>query len=230
MSTNTAPTKDIRINGIILRRTNYGEADRILNILTTQGKITAIAKSVRKAKSKLAGDIEMFSLIDFNIHLGRSEMGVVTGAKMLKYYGEIIKDFTKMELAGTILKKTSNAAENSDNPEFFNIVEQCLTGLNSSTNIELVESWFLLNLTKATGEDINLYRDTTGDKLTINSAYSWDVANDSFSKSEHGEYGTDEIKMLRLIMTTDLKTVKKIKVPTKMYSKLLNLARMATHM
>ena len=39
MSTNTAPTKDIRINGIILRRTNYGEADRILNFLTEKSQI-----------------------------------------------------------------------------------------------------------------------------------------------------------------------------------------------
>lgn len=51
------PNKDIRTLGIVLRRTNYGEADRILNILTPSGKITAIAKGVRKSRSKLAGRI-----------------------------------------------------------------------------------------------------------------------------------------------------------------------------
>ena len=54
--------------GIILKRTNYGEADRILNIITPQGKIAAIAKSARKERSKLAGGIEMFSLTDLTIH------------------------------------------------------------------------------------------------------------------------------------------------------------------
>ena len=171
----------------------------------------------------------MFSLIDFNIHLGRSEMGVVTSAKMLKYYGEIIKDFTRMELAGTILKRANKAAENSDNPEFFNIVEQCLAGLNRGTNTELAEGWFLLNLVKATGEEVNLYRDTDGDKLAIKSKYNWDIASESFAKNERGEYGADEIKMLRLMMTADLQTVQRVKIPAEMYSKLLNLSRIAAH-
>ena len=104
MSSNTIK-KDIRTLGYVLKRTNYGEADRILNLITPQGKISAIAKGVRKEKSKLAGGIEMFTLTDFNIHLGRGEFGVVTGVKMVKHYGEIVKDFSKMELAAMMLKK-----------------------------------------------------------------------------------------------------------------------------
>ena len=53
----------LRTEAIILRRTNYGEADRILNMLTPQhGKVSAIAKGVRKAKSKLAGGLELFAV------------------------------------------------------------------------------------------------------------------------------------------------------------------------
>ena len=51
---------EIKTLGFVLRRTNYGEADRILNLITPQGKISAIAKGVRKPKSKLAGGVEMF--------------------------------------------------------------------------------------------------------------------------------------------------------------------------
>ena len=46
---------------IILRRTNYGEADRIVTFLTPIGKIRAMVKGVRRSKSKLAGGIELFS-------------------------------------------------------------------------------------------------------------------------------------------------------------------------
>ena len=49
MSSNTIK-KDIRTLGYVLKRTNYGEADRILNLITPQGKISAIAKGVRKEK------------------------------------------------------------------------------------------------------------------------------------------------------------------------------------
>ena len=223
------PNKDIRTLGIVLRRTNYGEADRILNILTPSGKITAIAKGVRKSRSKLAGGIEMFSVIDFNIHTGRGEMGVVTSARMLRYYDEILKDFSRMETLGMILKKVGRAAESSDNPEYYKIVEECMDGLNDGFDVALVEEWFLLNLAKAMGEEVNLYRDVGGEKLMEDSRYNWDITSDAFVYSENGEFGANEIKMLRLLMTTDLKTIKRIKVPAEMYGVLLDLVRVATH-
>ena len=229
MSTNT-PIKDIRTMGVVLRRTNYGESDRILNVLTPDGKFTVIAKGVRKAKSKLAGGIEMFSLVDFNIHFGRGEMGIVTSAKMECFYGEILKDFERMELMGVILKRVGRAAESSDNPDYFSIVKQCLEGLNKKVNVELVEAWFLMNLLLATGEEINLYRDKDGEKLSAELRYDWDALNEAFVQNENGKYGADEIKLLRLMISTDLKTVQRVKVSDEMYDKVLDLARAAAHL
>ena len=224
------PIKDIRTMGIVLRRTNYGESDRILNILTPEGKCTAIAKGARKAKSKLAGSIEMFSLIDFNIHFGKGEMGVVTGAKMINYYHEILKDFKKVELAGMILKRTSRVADSSDNPDYYKIVKQCFEALNDDLNMELIESWFLLNLFLAGGEEVNLYRDTKGKKLSADLRYNWDALNEAFSENENGKYGANEIKFLRLICSTDLKTIRRVKVSEKMYAVTLDLVRPATQL
>lgn len=51
---------DLRTQAIVLRRTNYGESDRILNLLTPEGKVSVIARGVRKEKSRLAGSIELF--------------------------------------------------------------------------------------------------------------------------------------------------------------------------
>lgn len=134
-------SSDLRTLGYVLRRTNFGEADRILNLITPEGKISAIARGVRKEKSKLAGGIEMFSLIDINIHHGRGDLAVVTGAKMLKYHSNLVTDLAKMELAGMILKKISLAAEHTDNPEFFTIVDQTLSALQAGAASDLVEAW-----------------------------------------------------------------------------------------
>lgn len=220
--------KDIRTLGYVLKRTNYGEADRILNLITPQGKISAIAKGVRKEKSKLAGGIEMFTLTDFNIHLGRGEFGVVTGAKMVKHYGGIVKDFGKMELAAMMLKKVNRLAENSDNPEYFKILDQSLAGLNADGNVELVEAWFLMNLTKATGEEINLHRDINGEKLAIDARYFWDTMEGAFAENKQGEFGADEIKMLRLILAADLSVAKRVKLDSGMMSKIVQFARVAS--
>lgn len=214
--------------GYVLRRTNYAEADRILNLITPQGKIFAIAKGVRKEKSKLAGGIEMFTLSNYNIHLGRGEFGVITSAKMQKYYGNIIKNFTKMELAAMMLKKISRVAENSDNSEYFEIIDQSLASLDMGDDDELTESWFLMRLGKAAGEEINLYRDADGEKLNPELRYFWNIGENSFVLHDNGDFGVNEIKMLRLLLTTDLNVVKRVKITPEMLQKIVGFTKIAS--
>ena len=219
------PKKDFRTLGYVLRRTNYGEADRILNLITPNGKISAIAKAARKEKSKLAGGIEMFSLVDLNIHQGKSEFAIITGAKMVKYYSNILKDYDRMELGALFLKQISKVADSTDNEEYFKILDQCLAALDEGEKLELIEGWFWLNLCKAMGEEINLYRDDKGRKLSAEQRYDWDVGESAFSQNERGEYGADEIKMLRLMVTTSLKTIRKVKASADLLQKVLRLSR-----
>ncbi len=214
---------DVKTLAYVLRRTNYGEADRILNLITPNGKMSAIAKGVRKEKSKLAGGVEMFSLIELNVHRGKGEIGVVTSAKMLRYYNNIVSDLKKMELAALILRKVSLLAESSDNPEYFKIVDQSLACLDIDVDMEIVESWFWLNLLKASGEEINLYRDADGKKLLAESRYTWDAMATVFVENKNGDYDANDIKVLRLILTTDLKMVARIKNINEMMPKILRL-------
>ena len=58
-----------RTQAIVLRRTNYGEADRILKVITPQGQRSIMAKGVRREKSKLAGGIELFAISDMTLPL-----------------------------------------------------------------------------------------------------------------------------------------------------------------
>ena len=220
------PARDFRTLGIVLRRTNYGEADRILNIITPDGKISVIAKGARKEKSRLAGGIEMFSLTDLNIHQGKSDLGVVTGAKMVKYYQKILKDYERMELAAMILRKISMMAEQTDNSGFFIIVRQTLEELDDNAELTLVEGWFWLNLLRISGTEMNLYRDVAGAKLVEGARYNWDVMEEAFALDVEGEYGTDEIKLLRLAATMDLSAVRKIKTEVNLWNKVLSLVRL----
>lgn len=218
---------DIRVLGYVLRRTNYSEADRIINLITPMGKISAIAKGVRKEKSKLAGGIEMFTLSDYNIHCGKSELGVITSVRMVKHFGEIIKDLSKLEIAGNFLRQVNKYAEGSDSPDFFQIIDQCFNGLNDGANVEVIEGWFWLNLVKAHGGEINLYRDVHGEKLSADFNYNWDLGEEGFVQAEGGEYGANEIKMLRLMYVSELNVVKRIKADGDLVAKVLKLARIA---
>ncbi len=212
--------KDYKTLAYVTRRTNYGEADRILNLITPKGKVVAIAKGVRKEKSKLAGGIELFSKIELNLHEGKSDFAIVTSSRMIKYYGNILKDYSRMELAGLILKKINYLAEHSDNPEYYKIVDQCLGELNSDTDIRLIKNWFILNIKKTSGDEINLYRDTDGKRLAADIRYDWDVGQNAFANNLEGLYGANDIKLLRLMSSTDLKTIKRVKLSEELIKKM----------
>ena len=88
--------KQIVTRGIILSRTDFGEADRILTILThEQGKIRGIAKGVRKVKSKLAGGIELFSISQISFIQGKSDIYTLTSTRLEKHFGNIVHDIDR---------------------------------------------------------------------------------------------------------------------------------------
>ena len=217
--------KDLKTRAYVMRRTNFGEADRILNLITPVGKISALAKGVRKPKSKLAGGIEMFSLVEVNLHFGKGELAILTGAKMLAFCGEILKDLPRMELASEILKKISVISDSVDSAEHFEIVDECLFALNDGANIELVETWFLIRMAKAMGEQINLLTDADGDDLSLDARYNFDMIEMSFYKNPEGVYNANAIKLLRLLWAADLKTVRRVKDAKKYLPEILKIAK-----
>ena len=122
-----------------------------------------------------------------------------------------------MELAGEMMKKIDRAAENTETGEFFRIMDECFDALDVVSNTEIVEAWFELNLLKAMGEEINLYRDNNGERLEIEKRYEWDAMEKSFVLKEKGRYGADEIKILRLMVSSPLRVVMRVKgIETKM--------------
>lgn len=205
---------DLRTRALVLRRTNYSEADRILNLITPVGKISVMAKGIRKPKAKLAGAVEMFTLTEVNVHFGKSGangLATLTGAKMVRFYGEILKDFNRMEMATDFLKRISRASEMVDSHEHFEILDSSLFALNDGVSLNLTEAWFDLRLARAMGEQINLITDVNGEKLKPDSRYVWDFNEMAFFENARGNCDANFIKFLRLMWTADLATVRRVK-------------------
>ena len=69
----------LKTEAVVLRSIRYGEADRILHLYSeTRGRIGAIAKGVRKPKSRFGGRLEPFFRLDLVLHEGRGELLTVT--------------------------------------------------------------------------------------------------------------------------------------------------------
>src|SRR5579871_6108511 len=69
---------------IVLRSLRYSEADRILHLYTRErGRIGAIAKGIRKTKSRFGGRLEPLSHVELMLHEGSGELQTVTGAALI---------------------------------------------------------------------------------------------------------------------------------------------------
>ena len=194
-----------RTEAIILRRTNYGEADRILNLLTPErGKMSAIAKGVRKAKSKLAGGLELFATCDVTLLSGRSDMLTVSSARLVRFYGNILKEYDRMQLAYELVKMINRAAETVGEPELYYLLRDGLAYLDEmSVDHRIVELWFRLRFASSLGVGLNLAATAGGQRLEADRRYNFDFGDMAFAAHPSGKFGAGHIKLLRLAQAKD---------------------------
>jgi DNA repair protein RecO (recombination protein O) len=73
-----------RAQGIVLRGIRLGEADRIVTFYTqAHGRVRAVAKGIRKSKSRFGGRLDAFTHVDLQLYKGRSDLDIVTQAEIL---------------------------------------------------------------------------------------------------------------------------------------------------
>lgn len=192
--------KQLTTVGIILNRTDYGEADRILTLLTPDyGKLTLLAKGVRRVKSKMAGGIELFSISQLGFIKGRGDIGTLTSTRLAKHYGRIVSDLDRTMTAYEMIKRLDKATEEVVEREFFDVLQQTLEALDDTDiPLPIIQLWFGMRLLELGGRSPNLMSDENGKKLAPGRRYGFSTEHMSFQISSTGRYTSDHIKMLRL--------------------------------
>jgi DNA repair protein RecO (recombination protein O) len=96
-----------RDDGVVLRTQKLGEADRIITLLTRHnGRVRAVAKGIRRTKSRFGARLEPFTHVDVMIHAGRS-LDVITQAEAIRAYGTpLVTDYPRYT-AGTAMLETA---------------------------------------------------------------------------------------------------------------------------
>lgn len=200
-----------RTRAIVLRRTNYGEADRVLKLLTPDGQASVMARGVRREKSKLAGGIELFAVSDITIHTGKGELGILTSARLETFFGHILEDYDRLQFGYEAINAVSKASDMINEPGWFEILEQVYMGLDRlDLPLQLVQAWFYLRYAEMTGYGLSLERDVAGNKLVADKQYMYDVSEKGLRPSEQGDITADHIKYLRLMEVKPLLTVAQI--------------------
>lgn len=200
--------RTLRTRAIVLRRTNYGEADRVLQLLTLEGRRNVMARGVRREKSKLAGGIELFAVSDVVVGEGKGDLGVLTSARLVQFYRHILEDYDRMQFGYETIKLVARASETVDEPEWFAVLSEVLMGLDTqSVPLLLTQTWFYMQYASLLGHGLGLSYDTVGEKLASEHTYRYDVSEQGLRRVENGNITADTIKLLRLIATKPLQAL-----------------------
>ncbi|HYS33619.1 MAG TPA: DNA repair protein RecO [Streptosporangiaceae bacterium] len=96
-----------RDDGIVLRTQKLGEADRIVTVLARKsGRVRAVAKGVRKTKSRFGARLEPFTHVDLLLYTGRT-LDVITQAETVRSYGEALTGDYPRYTTGTAMLETA---------------------------------------------------------------------------------------------------------------------------
>lgn len=138
-----------RDEGIVLRTHKLGEADRIVVLVTAgHGKVRAVAKGVRRTKSRFGGRLEPISHVSLLLYEGR-ELDTVTQAEAIDVFRSIREDLGRVGDAMAMLEVVDQVAQEREaNPRLFQMLLGALRALEARRSPLLVPAffWKLLSL------------------------------------------------------------------------------------
>ena len=134
-----------RDRGVVLRTYKLGEADRIVSILTRgHGKVRAVAKGVRKTKSRFGGRLEPVSHVDLLLYEGRGDLDIVSQAETVDAFRPLRDDLDRLGRAVSMLEAADQLGlEREANPRLYDMLVGALRTL-SERDAPLVVPGFLL--------------------------------------------------------------------------------------
>jgi DNA repair protein RecO (recombination protein O) len=111
----SAISGSVKTEAIVLRSLRYGEADRILHLYTPgRGKVSAIAKGVRKARSRFGGRLEPFFRLNLVLYEGRSDLMTVTSAETVAAHARLRDDSRTLDGAARACEAVARIFDDGD--------------------------------------------------------------------------------------------------------------------
>jgi len=136
-----------RTQAIVIRHTEFGEADRIIKLFTLKkGKITAIAKGIRKIRSRKAGHLEPFTRVDLFLAKGRN-LDIITQVETVDAYIGLRDDLQRVAFAAYVMEVLDRFTyEEGQNVGIFRLLANTLSRLEKQSNLETVAHYYEIHL------------------------------------------------------------------------------------
>lgn len=205
-----------KTEGIVLARFNLGEADRIVSFFTRdRGKLRAVAKGVRRIKSRMAGHLELFNTVELMLATGRN-LDVITSARLRQHHQGLSDNYDKLSY-GYLFAEMVEKLTGEDEPHVgvFELLEQSLSSLEAGAADALLELFFKLRLASELGYRPELSACVVCGKSDPASSYFFSftkggIVDATCRTAEASAIDQRQIKLWRLIFAHPLADVRRI--------------------
>jgi DNA repair protein RecO (recombination protein O) len=127
-----------RTEALILRRNDFGEADRLLLIATPAGKRRVIAKGVRKTTSRIAGHIELFTHTSLLLAVGRN-LDIITQSQVIDLFSHMRAEIARLSCSYYVADLYDKFTEDGEeNRPLFQLLVDTFAALDQSASPDLV--------------------------------------------------------------------------------------------
>ena len=151
--------RSIRVEAIVLRHSDWGEADRLLSLFTRElGKLRAIAKGVRKMRSRKAGHVEPFTRVTLQLARGR-DMYILTQAETVDAYLSLREDLVQVGYASYVIELLDRFTyEEGQNRPLYTLLADTLSRLDSGSDPLLAVRYYEMRLLDLLGYRPQLFQ------------------------------------------------------------------------
>ncbi len=131
-----------RVEGIILGRRDYGEADRVVIVLTREGRLDLLAKGIRKPRSRKSGHLELFSRTELLVSRVKNSWDIISQAEVVSSHPEIQDAFDRGTYARYVGELALRFFAQEANEALYTLVDTALTLLATAADAERVARWY----------------------------------------------------------------------------------------
>lgn len=211
-----ARPRTLRTEAIVLRRSDFGEADRLLTLYSPDhGKLRAIAKGARKPQSRKTGHVELFMRSTFLLAIGR-DLYIVTQAELIEAYAALRNSLVQATYAGYLVELLDKfVPENEANRTLYALLADSLARLEDDDSRLLALRYYELRLLALVGLQPQLFRCVvTGGEIEERDHYfSADLGGlivPGYEKADRGarRVSAAAIKVMRYLQTRPWDTVR----------------------
>lgn len=229
-----------RVEAIVLKRSDFGEADRLLTLYTPDhGKIRTIAKGVRKPSSRKSGHVELFTHTTLLLAKGR-QLDIVTQAETIDAFAALSKNLERLGYAYYLAELVDRFVEEAnENRPLFSLLLDALIGLgDGSADPLLLARYFELHLLQHVGYRPQLFHcvncgkeiEPIDNHFSIEAGGIIDPACMQTQRDKLPGHGRDAtpvslnaLKVLRFLQTREWLTVRSIRLNAEVHAEVETL-------